>query len=842
MSFGNPEIESVADGVASGWSMPVLSGSLPPECRKDVESLRRFIRECIGRGPPAGPVAPGAYREVLLTGATGFIGRFFLCELLRQNAGLKVHCVVRAKDADHGLERICAALRQAEIWDDSLESRIVVVVGDVTGARFNLSDGQFDELCRRIDAVYHLAADINVQASYQDIRRVNTFGVRNVLELCLTNRFKHLFFASTLGVFPQYFYSFANEFRSERILDGMQPDLAKMKEMFPTGMLGYPWSKLTSEQALSFARQVGMPLVIFRLPQTNQSSSGFSPPGDLAVRLFAAVAESEVMPNGFTFRSSNEAVDTLSRVCVAISLNPERRFMIYHCCNPQLDRYDLEPADFGFYWPRVPYDSFKRICQARGEASPLHGHWTVFDQFERYWFSTDKPQDRLPLEDRAFREDCPLPIKWAGTFTKLRRTHNWVERNREDWPYTVPRSRLDFDCLMTRAESYAREMGVEFDLAYPGWMRRSLQKLVGELRKPESRLVEGRLGNVVFELSRFLRQNAELAGERQRHAEIEGEKIARPVFIVGINRSGTTMLHRLMARDRRFWALRLFELVTPVLPSGSSDTVAGTPDDPRWSQAEEAQDAIEVFDALKGIHPVEFDEPEEDFPILKLCFKSWTFACQYHVPGFASWLAANEHGDAYSFHRRLLQHYTWQRRQVQPGHQGQWLLKMPFHLKELRALLATYPDALFIQTHRTPTEALASWCSLVERARSVVMEPFEAHLTGAEQLEFMSGMLNDATRFRLDHPELEHRWIDLEYSDMIRDPMAVIRNVYGRFGWELEPSATGSMNSWLQQQEERRRREKRHRYALDDYGLTPGEVSRAFSPYLEFASGRGICM
>ena len=430
------------------------------------------------------PVSPGAYREVLLTGATGFIGRFFLCELLRQCSALKVHCVVRADDAAHGFVRIRAAMRQAEIWDDSFESRIVVAVGDVANARFNLPPGQFDDLCRRIDAVYHLAADISVQASYQDIRKVNTFGVRNVLELCLTSRFKHLFYASTLGVFPQYFFGFANEFRHAHILDGMQPDLAKMKEMFPTGMLGYPWSKLTSEQALCFARQVGMPLVILRLPQTNQSSSGFSPPGDLVVRLFAAVAECEVVPEGFTFRSSNEAVDTLSQICVAISLNPDRRFAIYHCCDPQLDRYELEPADFGFYWPRVPYDTFKRMCQARGEASPLHGHWTIFDQYERYWFSRDKPRNRLPLEDHAIRKDCPLPIKWTGTFTKLRRTHAWVERNRQDWPYSVPQSRLDFDCLMTRAAYFAQELSVDFDLAYPSWMRQSLQRLVDELSTP----------------------------------------------------------------------------------------------------------------------------------------------------------------------------------------------------------------------------------------------------------------------------------------------------------------------------------------------------------------------
>ena len=86
-----------------------------------------------------------------------------------------------------------------------------------------------------------------------------------------------------------------------------------------------------------------------------------------------------------------------------------------------------------------------------------------------------------------------------------------------------------------------------------------------------------KLGNVVFELSRFLRQNAEIASERRRHPEIGRERIVRPVFIVGINRSGTTFLHRLLARDRRFWALRLYELISSVLPGGGYGTVAGSP-------------------------------------------------------------------------------------------------------------------------------------------------------------------------------------------------------------------------------------------------------------------------
>lgn len=85
-----------------------------------------------------------------------------------------------------------------------------------------------------------------------------------------------------------------------------------------------------------------------------------------------------------------------------------------------------------------------------------------------------------------------------------------------------------------------------------------------------------KLGNVVFELSRFRRQNAEIASERRRHPEIGRERIVRPVFIVGINRRGTIFLHRLLARDRRFWALRLYELIRPVLPGGGYGTVVGS--------------------------------------------------------------------------------------------------------------------------------------------------------------------------------------------------------------------------------------------------------------------------
>lgn len=821
-------------------NVPPLVGTLPPHCQRDVDTLRRFVREAISEGSLADPVSPADFQEVLLTGATGFVGRFLLRDLLRQREGLTAHCLVRANNEEHGFQRLRAALQHAEIWDEAFAPRIRVVVGDMEQARFGLGDADFSDLCRRIDAVYHFAADISLAASYVAIRKRNTLSLRNALELCLRGRFKHLFFASTMGVFPQYFFAFANEFRHRGIAHQAQPDLASMKRRFPLGLLGYPWSKLASEQVLLFARQAGLPLGIFRLPQTAMATTGYIQPNDLTMRILAAALDCESIPEGFALRSSHEAVDTVTQACAAISLNPERRFAIYHCCNPQLDPYDLELADFGIYFPEISYESFRRACQARGERSPLDGRWAALDHFRKYWFSKNKPEGKRPVCDRAFHEDCPHPIKWLGTLPKLRRSYEWGQAYRARWPYPASHGRLDFDGLVARAARYAEGHGVSFEQTYPAWMRQNLRQLVQALQRPEADLLEDRLVDVVFDLSRSLRINAAFARERQRYPEIEREEIVRPVFIVGINRTGTTYLHRLMARDERFQTLRFYEYAAPSLSREEYAAIGRTPDDPRRARVEElfySSRAVEVF---KGIHDFNIDEPAEDFPILSRTFGDWIATNRYHIPEFGRWLSAGSSREAYAFHRCAMQHYAWQRRQRPPERPAQWLFKMPFHLMELEALVETYPDALFIQTHRSPAEFMGSWCSLTKRIRSVFASPPQRDALGAEQLTFMSGMMDRAVHFRETHPELEERWADVNYVDLVENPLGTVRSVYERFGWSLRQAAIGAMEDWGRRQAERRRREKRHRYAIEEYGLTPEATLAAFARYREFITKKGI--
>ncbi len=824
----------------SGAAHPVprLVGTLPPDCERDLATLRSLVRSAFSDATPADAVSPADFRHVLVTGATGFMGRFLVRDLLEHDDALIVHCIVRAETAEEGLARLRANMRHAETWDDAFEARIRVHAGDMAEPRFGLPSDDFDRLCRQIDAVYHLAASLSLSASYRSLRRVNVLGVQNVLGLCLTTRLKHLFYVSTMGVFPEYIFSFAREFRDCRIGDHAQPDLARMKRAIPLGFLGYPWSKLVAEQAVLFAHSVGLPVAVFRMGQTSQASSGYTQQDNLAQRLFAAVVDVGMIPQGLTAQFADDPVDTLCRICTDISLNPNRRFTLYSCCNPNPSYRTIRFAELGLEYPEVPYLTFKRACQARRDASPVARNWAMLDHFAPYWFGEGEPVRNLPISDRAILEDSPSAVEWPGPLTRYARYSRWIRNHDDEWPHPIPRRRVSLDNLLDQARRYAHNNGVSFESTYPDWMIEGLTRFVDAINSPESDLRRHRIAHCVFDLCRVLRNNAELASERRRLPGIGRQEIVQPVFVVGINRTGTTFLHRLLARDRQFWALRAYEYVEPVVADGDYAAVAGTPGDPRRIKAADVFEASGIVDSFAGVHHLTLDEFEEDIPILRLSLKSWVFTTRYRIPQYERWLEEVGTLEAYHLHRRTMQHYNYQRRACHPGLQGQWLFKMPTHLMELGALLEAYPDALFIQTHREPVDFMGSWCSLVERVRSKLSVPRPREEVGAEQLKAMSRMLDRAVDFRRSHPELEDRWHDVSFYDLVRNPLEVVGGIYRRFGWSIEPESIEAMKAWFWKQEKKRRAEKRHTYDIADYGLTAAKVNTEFANYRKFVADR----
>lgn len=819
--------------------VPSLAGTLPPACQRDLEAMDEFMAARTDLEALAPPVAPSGFREVFLTGATGFVGRFLLRDLLVQDDTRVVHCLVRATDAEHGFERVRTALRQAGIWDDGFASRIKVVAGDLNQEHLGLAESEFARLCRDIDAVYHLAAAATLAAPYVNVRITNVMSLQQVLDLCLSVRIKHLFFASTLGLFPEYHCEFAKEFQDSRIETHMQPNVDVMKRVFPLGLSGYPWSKLIAEQVLLTAQNAGLPLAIFRLSTTSMSTTGFSDDKNIDVCIYAAMADVGARPRGMVFKWQAETVDGHSKLIADISLNPQRRYTIYHCCNPSLIYNDLVPEDFGVYQREVSYATFKRLCLARGSRSPLHRSWPLVDYFEPYWFSAREPKNAQPICDRAIREDSPEPVEWPGLLTILMQTDDWIRNHPDEWPYPRAESHLDLDRLLAQGTRHAEHLGLTSDEVLPAWMQAGLYRLVEALQAPANGMRESAKGSVVFELSRALQHSACLTGDRMRYPDIALTEIAQPVFIVGINRTGTTLLHRLLSRDPRFRTLQGFEMVGSFSVDRARDEIWGTPDDPRLQEFSDWFEATGMGTEFAGLHHIDPNEAEEEFMALRACFHSWEFTVHHHIPAYVQWLAQADMYQAYCYHRRTLQHFAHvdRVRQVPPA---QWLLKFPFHLMELEALIQAYPDALFIQTHRAPHQFMGSWNSLVRRLRSLTCGPRPPHELGAEQLTLMSGMMDRAMDFRLAHPELEHRWFDLSYYDLVRDPMAMVEVVYDHFGWNLEPRSAAAMDDWLARQARLRSRETPHQYDLADYGLTRDKVDKAFAGYREFVGDRHI--
>ena len=819
----------------SGKQIASITGDLPVHCKRDVASLQAFTRSTLQRLEPASALAADEFKEVFLTGATGFFGRFFLHELLSQNSRVNVHCLVRADSIEHGAKRLKTALEDADLWKDGYECRIRVIVGDTNEDRFGLAVEEFVRLCDLIDAVYHLAADLSLVSSYKNLRRSNVFSIRNILELSLTTRFKHVFFASTMAVFPEYFCDFSKEFENSRIHDQMQPDIRSMKRLFPLGFNGYPWSKIVAEQALLHACAANMPLAIFRLPVTGVAASGFMNPNDIIVRILSATNEVQASPPGVSHRNPIETVDVLAKICIAISANPQRQHTIYHCVNPQPVHHDIKHSDMGIYHKEVTYPQFKRACLARGKKSPLNGHWVLLDHLEPYWFRNSSRKDLVPVDDQAVRTDCPIPIRWTNAISIAVRSWKWIDQPQVCWPYSAPKVELKYERLLAEARLLAQSNALPFNDVYPDWLLEGMKQLIQAQSSEAVKLHNHSLGLTVLNIYYLLRENAELARERMLHPEILNEKILNPVFILGINRTGTTFLHRLLSRDPRFWTLRTYELINCVIPQGNYASVAGTQDDPRRKFSLDILDAVEIVTTTSGIHHVNVDEPEEDFKLLALAFASSIAALTYRVPEYLQWLETVDSENAYRLHYRTMQNFNWQRRLIDPSNAAkQWLFKMPFHLDQLEALTKVYSDACFIQTHRSPLEFMGSWIRMIETLRAQHYKSQDLEELGAEQLHMMSKIMHRAVDFRKSHPELEDRWIDIQFADLVEDPMGTVTRVYRKFNGTLESNALARMNRWRVRQAKKREQEVRHKYHLSDYGLTPSVVNEAFKDYLEF--------
>ncbi|WP_037360859.1 sulfotransferase family protein [Amycolatopsis orientalis] len=304
--------------------------------------------------------------------------------------------------------------------------------------------------------------------------------------------------------------------------------------------------------------------------------------------------------------------------------------------------------------------------------------------------------------------------------------------------------------------------------------------------------------------------------QHPQHADVP---IERPVFVTGLPRTGTTALHRLLTEDPAHQGLEVWLTEMPQ-PRPPRET---WPANPVFQaiQAGYEQHHVEHPEFM-GLHHMSADQVEECWQLLRQSLKSVSYECLAHVPGYSRWLDGQDWTDAYRRHRRNLQLIGL------PDAGRRWVLKNPSHLFALDELLAVYPDALIVQTHRAPSTVIASVCSLTEQASEGWSDTFRGEVVGRSQLDLWARGAEQFAAARAKHRPAQ--FFDVQYEDFVADPIGTVESVYQHFGLELAPRARAAMTT-LHERSRSGEAKPRHRYDLGGFGLTAGEVDERFAGY-----------
>ncbi|PYJ95441.1 MAG: sulfotransferase [Verrucomicrobia bacterium] len=305
--------------------------------------------------------------------------------------------------------------------------------------------------------------------------------------------------------------------------------------------------------------------------------------------------------------------------------------------------------------------------------------------------------------------------------------------------------------------------------------------------------------------------------DRQLYPNIRRQEIREPLFIVGLPRSGTSLLHILLAADPEHRSPLMWEVMTPSPP---------TLDDEK-RRIRRATQSCNYFNWLaptfRYVHAVGAELPQECVRLMTPTFMSDQFDTMYYVPSYRAWFFRQDLRPAYQYHRRFLQHLQFMR----PTRR--WVLKAPTHMFALSAMLSVYPDALFVQTHRTPVEAMASVSSLITILRSAFSDAADPVTACREAIQYWSETME---KFLQERDRLASaRICDIDYNQLRCDPIDAIRRIYGHFGWSLSREAECRMRALTAGQ--MRRKHGNHRYDLSQFGFAPREVLTAFGSYCE---------
>jgi NAD(P)-dependent dehydrogenase (short-subunit alcohol dehydrogenase family) len=338
---------------------------------------------------------------------------------------------------------------------------------------------------------------------------------------------------------------------------------------------------------------------------------------------------------------------------------------------------------------------------------------------------------------------------------------------------------------------------------------------------------EGRLnqmGQLMLssDIVRMLTNRLRFQRDLTAHPEILDEEIAPPIIVVGLPRTGTSKLQRMMAADPGVQRLEVWKLLNPAPFPG--EEAAGAPEGRINFGLVVERTLTQQFPDYMARHPTEAMEPDEELLLMEFSFECVVSSMRSRAPQHRAFVEGRDQHTTYRYMRSLLQYLQWQ----DGGGRGRpWIMKSPVHLGNLAVLLDVFPGATVVHCHRDPRIAVVSFCSLVESGRRMGSSEVELPEIGADILQLLAGSMRRslADRERIG----EERIIDVPYERIRDDAPGVIGEVYEHAGRELTAAAAAAIRAY-----EQRRPEGhfgRHEYSAERFGLTPEQIAVEFEEY-----------
>jgi thioester reductase-like protein len=302
--------------------------------------------------------------RIFLTGGTGFLGAFLIEELLQQTQAT-IYCLVRAANVEEGKNKLIKNLQQYALWDDSFNSRIIPVVGDLSQPLLGIGTEQFQMLATNIDTIYHSAALLNYVYPYSALKAANVLGTQEILKLACQIKVKPVHYVSSVAVFE------SNAYAGKVVKE--DDDFEHWEGIH----LGYSQTKWVAEKLVKIAGDRGLPITIHRPPLiAGHSQTGVSNTHDFICLMAKGCLQMGSFPQ-VDYMLDMSPVDYVSKAIVHLSRQKESIGKAFHLQHPQpvpLTVLVDWVRSFGYPVDVISYDAWqeKLINNVTSAENPLY--------------------------------------------------------------------------------------------------------------------------------------------------------------------------------------------------------------------------------------------------------------------------------------------------------------------------------------------------------------------------------------------------------------------------------------------------------------------------------------